>query len=152
MHVSAKAVALIKQFEGYRDRAYLCPAGKWTIGYGHTGPDVTRHTTCSPESAEDLLLKDLERFVRAVTNAVRVPLTQPQFDALVCFVYNVGTGAFYMSTMLRLINQGKYLEAAEQFLRWNKATVNGKKVEVFGLTRRRQAERTLFLEGCKDCD
>lgn len=147
MTPSSRAIALIKEFEGYRDRAYLCPAGKWTIGFGHTGPDVTKNTTCTMEEALELLYNDLARFVRAVSNAVRVPLTQEQFDALVCFVYNVGTGAFYASTLLRMLNKGDYLGAADQLLRWNKATVRGRKVEVYGLTRRRTAERALFLEG-----
>ena len=137
---SAKGINLIKEFEGFRARSYLCPANVLTIGYGHT-------KTCQPGQVistikgEELLKEDLVRFERAVNVLVKVPLTQNQFDALVSFAFNVGVGAFKKSTLLRLLNQGNYKQAADEFMRW----VHGGGVKLAGLVRRRQAERNLFL-------
>jgi GH24 family phage-related lysozyme (muramidase) len=94
--------------------------------------------------AEEFLKKDLEGFERSVSSAVKVPLTEDQFSALVSFVYNVGSGAFSNSTLLRLLNQGKYKESADQLLRWDG---DGKGGHLPGLTRRRKCERVLFLGG-----
>lgn len=140
MKISEAGLDLIKSHEGFRSDAYLCPAGIWTIGYGHTG-DVEEGQSVTEEEAEELLLQDVAFAENAVNSLVEVELSQQMFDALVCFVYNVGIGAFEQSTLLRLLNQGQMEEAAEQFLRWNKA--GGK--ELAGLTRRREAERALFL-------
>lgn len=139
--INQAGLELIKQFEGLRTEAYLCPAGVWTIGYGST-LGVEKGDRISPESAELLLTKDLERFEKAVAENVRVPLTDNQFSALVCFAFNIGIGAFRGSTLLKLLNQQKYGEAADQLLRWN--TAKGKVLE--GLTRRRRSERALFLQ------
>lgn len=140
MKISQAGLDLIKEFEGFEPEAYLCPAGIWTIGYGHTG-DVSEGQTITEEEAEELLRQDVAFAEDAVTDYVEGDLTQGQFDALVCFVFNIGAGAFRDSTLLRLLNQGDNEGAAEQFLRWNKA---GGKV-LSGLTRRREAERELFL-------
>lgn len=140
MQISQAGLDLIKSFEGFEPEAYLCPAGIWTIGYGHTG-NVEEGQTITEEEAEELLRQDVTFAEDAVTDYVEGDLTQGQFDALVCFVFNIGVGAFRESTLLRLLNQGDSEGAAEQFLRWNKA---GGKV-LAGLTRRREAERELFL-------
>lgn len=140
MKISEVGLDLIKSHEGFRSDAYLCPAGVWTIGYGHTG-DVEEGQSVTEEEAEELLLQDVAFAEDAVNSLVEVELSQQMFDALVCFIYNVGVGAFEQSTLLRFLNQGQMEEAAEQFLRWNKA--GGK--ELTGLTRRREAERDLFL-------
>lgn len=140
MKISEAGLDLIKSHEGFRSDAYLCPAGVWTIGYGHTG-DVEEGQSVTEEEAEELLLRDVAFAEDAINSLVEVELSQQMFDALVCFVYNVGVGAFEQSTLLRLLNQGQMEKAAEQFLRWNKA--GGK--ELAGLTRRREAERALFL-------
>lgn len=140
MKISEAGLGLIKSHEGFRSDAYLCPAGVWTIGYGHTG-DVEEGQSVTEEEAEELLLQDVDFAEDAVNSLVEVELSQQMFDALVCFVYNVGVSAFEQSTLLRFLNQGQMEEAAEQFLRWNKA--GGK--ELAGLTRRREAERDLFL-------
>lgn len=132
---------VIKEFEGLRLEAYLCPAGKWTIGYGHTGSDVWPGLVITKEWAEWLLEEDLKRFEANVSGYVTVDLTQDQFDALVSFTYNVGAEAFKNSTLLKKLNAEEYEEAADQFLRWNKS--NGKVLA--GLTNRRKKERALFL-------
>jgi lysozyme len=140
--VSADCIALIAHFEGYSLRAYTCPAGKLTIGYGHTGDDVHKGLEWTDEQAKKALMSDLHRFEKGVLSRVTVPLQQHQFDALVSFAYNCGLTNLGSSTLLRLVNEGKFTEAAEQFGRWiNKGSSFEK-----GLTRRRKAERLLFLD------
>jgi GH24 family phage-related lysozyme (muramidase) len=139
--INAEGLKLIKDFEGLRLEAYICPAGVPTIGYGSTA-GVKMGLSITVDEAEALLIKDLERFEAAIRSAVTVPLTDNQFSSLVCFSFNVGTGAFRDSTLLRLLNQGDYQGAADQLLRWDKA--GGKSLP--GLQRRRQAERALFLK------
>lgn len=139
MKINEAGLNLIKDFEGCRLKAYLCPAGIWTIGYGHT-QGVKPDMVINQLQAERFLKQDLKRFEDAVTSLVKVPITPNQFSALVSFAYNVGTGALYDSTLLRKLNKKDYKGAANEFLRWNKA---GGKV-LSGLTRRRLAEKDLF--------
>lgn len=134
---------IIKAFEGLRQTAYRDAVGVWTIGWGHTGPDVRPGMAITRSKADKLLRQDLRRFEVGVQRLVRVPLTSNQFSALVSFSFNVGLGAFGKSTMLRLLNQRNYNGAAAQFDRWVKA---GGRV-LRGLVRRRRAERALFLAG-----
>ena len=140
MKTSQKGIDLIKKFEGCRLEAYRCPAGIWTIGYGHT-KGVKDGQKITQEQAEELLRDDLRVYEQAVESCVKVPINQNQFDALVSFCYNCGAEALRTATLLRLLNESKYSDAGEQFLRWNKA---GGKVLV-GLTRRREEERGMFL-------
>lgn len=142
MTPSEKCYDLIRRFEGLRLAAYKCQAGVPTIGYGTT-KGVKMGQTCTRDEADKMLREDVSRFVDHIKSLVSVPLTQNQLDALTCFVYNVGHGAFSNSTMLKLINQGRHEDAANQFVRWNK--VNGDPVA--GLTRRRIAERELYVGG-----
>ncbi|NET39834.1 MAG: lysozyme [Cyanothece sp. SIO1E1] len=132
---------LLKRFEGLRLDAYVCPAGVLTIGYGSTGGHVKAGDRITEAEAEALLIKDLERFEKAVNELVKVPLTSNQFSALVSFTFNVGNGAFGNSTLLKVLNQGDSQAAANELLRWNKG---GGKV-LPGLTKRREAEKALFL-------
>ena len=138
--ISQPGIDLIKHWEGFRDKAYLCPGNVWTIGYGHT-KNVRSGMCISKEQAEQLLKEDLRHFEASVSQFVTVKLNQAQFDALVSFTFNVGVGAFKKSTLLRLVNQGDFLGAAEQFGRWVNA--NGKKLP--GLVSRREEEKQLFL-------
>lgn len=137
---SQPAIKLIKQFEALRLKAYCCPAGKWTIGYGHTGPDVTPGLEISAERAEEILRDDLRHVEKRVQQLVTAPLTQGQFDALVSFAYNVGLGALERSTLLKKLNAEDYVGASAEFARWTKAGV----VELPGLVRRRKEEREMF--------
>lgn len=141
MVVTQAGVNLIKRFEGDRLTAYLCPAGKLTIGYGHTGPDVTPGKKITAEQANSLLIADIDRFAKGVRALVKKSITDNQFSACVSFAYNVGIYAFSKSTLLRLLNAGDIQGAANEFPKWNKA--NGKPLP--GLTARRAAERALFL-------
>lgn len=131
---------LIKDFEGWRDTAYLCPANVLTIGYGSTGPHVKAGMKISKERGEELLKDDLDRFEKAVTRLVTVPLRQNQYDALVSFAFNVGISALERSTLLKRVNAKLFDQAAAEFAKWNRA---GGKV-LAGLTRRRAAETALF--------
>lgn len=145
MKTSERGVELIKRFEGLELEAYQDIAGVWTIGYGHTGADVKPGMTITEREAEALLRKDLGPREDAVNRLTSVPLNQNEFDALVSFVYNVGADAFRKSTARKRLNRGDRVGAAEALTWWNKATVAGVLREVTGLTRRRAAEKALFL-------
>ena len=142
MQVSPRGRTLIQKFEGLRLTAYQDMVGVWTIGYGHTGPDVKAGMTITLQQAEQLLINDLARFEKGVNALVQTPISQNQFDALVSFSYNLGLGSLQQSTLLRLLNAGNFQAAADQFPRWDHA--GGKKVA--GLTARRAAERQIFLK------
>ncbi|HHW6350983.1 lysozyme [Escherichia coli] len=145
MQTSDKGISLIKQFEGCKLTAYQDSVGVWTIGYGWTQPvdgkPIRAGMTIKQQTAERLLKTGLVSYESDVSRLVKVGLTQGQFDALVSFTYNLGARSLSTSTLLRKLNAGDYAGAADEFLRWNKA---GGKV-LNGLTRRREAERALFL-------
>ena len=138
--INAKGLHLLKSFEGLRLTAYLDAVGVWTIGYGTTR-GVKQGMKITEAQAEKLMRRDLVTFEAAVKKYVKVPLTSDQFSALVSFSYNVGVGAMSKSTLVRMLNQKNVRGAADQFLRWDKG---GGRV-LPGLTRRRKAERALFL-------
>ena len=140
MQTGNKGIELIKHFEGCELEAYKCPAGVWTIGYGHIkgvkeGMKITEH------QAEEMLKSELHEYEGYINDYVTVPLNQNQFDAMVSWVYNLGGGNLKASTLLKVLNAGDYDGVPAQMLRWNKA--GGKVLE--GLTRRRQAEADLFV-------
>ena len=139
-----KGLSLIKSFEGLKLDSYICPAGVPTIGYGTTkinGQAVKVPSTITESQANEFLQTDVKTFEQAVNSAVTVPITQNQFDALVSFTYNLGPGNLRSSTLLKKLNAKDYAGAADEFPKWNKS--GGK--ELAGLTRRRNAERDLFL-------
>ena len=146
MRIGKKGLALIKEFEGCKLQSYKCPAGVWTIGIGSTryadGTPVKANQALPGEAAAlHLLAQTLAPYEYAV-NAIGKPLTQNEYDALVCLCYNIGSGNLASSTLVKMLKAGdSKAEVAKQFLRWNKAA--GK--ELAGLTRRRNAEAELFL-------
>ena len=146
MKTSASGVDMICGFEGKRLVAYDDGVGVWTIGFGTTvypnGVKVKRGDTCTDAQAKQYMQHDLIKFEKAVNESVTVPLSQNQFDALVSLAYNIGTGAFAKSTLVKKLNAGDYNGAAEQFLVWNKA--GGKIMQ--GLVNRRQQEKGVFLQ------
>lgn len=161
MKVSSHGIALIREFEGFLSKAYKCPAGVWTIGYGSThyedGQAVKSGDVISQAYAEKLLQHDvavIERQLIRALNADEIIVSQGQFDALVDFAYNLGASKLVNSTLWKKLKAKDYESAANEFLIWNKIKVknivNGqvvgfKLVEVKGLTRRRQSEQKLFL-------
>lgn len=139
MKTSLNGLKIIKDFEGLRLKAYKCSAGVWTIGYGHTS-GVKEGDVITKEQAEKYLKKDVISFENTVNGVVKVKLNQNQFDALVSLVFNIGSGAFKKSTLLKKLNAGDYDGASEQFLVWVKA--GGQTLK--GLVNRREQERALF--------
>lgn len=151
MQTSENGVKAIIDFEGMKLNAYRCPAGVWSIGVGHTGDvdgkPIGKGMRISEAKAMKLLRDDLfkvEKFVEGQPFADK--LTQPQFDALVSFVFNVGAAAFQTSALRRKLCSC-IATAAEEFSRWVYGTVNGKKEKLPGLVARRKREREMFEAG-----
>lgn len=142
MDIGAAGLALIKSFEQCRLTAYQDQRGRWTIGWGHTGPEVVQGLEWTQEQADAALLSDLHTAVNAVMRDVDVAINQNQFDALVSFAFNVGETAFVGSTLLRLLNGGYPNLAASEFPKWDHV---GRAVSA-GLLRRCEAEQQLFEE------
>lgn len=141
MKISNEGVELIKRHEGCRLTAYKCPAGILTIGYGHTGADVTAGMGINTQQADELLRKDLSSAERAVTTE-GLRINQNQFDALVSFVYNIGAGAFRSSTLLKMIRINPLsLNIRTEFAKWCKA----KGTTLPGLALRRKQEAELYF-------
>lgn len=147
---STNGIELVKRFEGLHRvqpdgtvSSYRCPAGKWTIGYGST-KGVRSGMKLTEQECEDRLVNDLKDAEAAVKRQVLVPLSQYQFDALVSFTFNLGEGNLRASTLLKKLNKGDYQAVPSEMLKWNKATVDGVKQVLPGLTRRRAAEAALW--------
>jgi lysozyme len=144
--ISKTLLEMVKRYESFSAQPYRCPAGVWTIGYGETQGVTRTSAPVTREAAEQHLIRRLSEFqeqVRALVTG-HVP-TQNELDAMTSLAYNIGVGAFAKSSVRRFFNAGRTLDAANAFRLWNKATVNGKRVVLRGLTRRREEERTLFL-------
>lgn len=139
MNASEKAYDLIKCFESFRPKPYICSGGIYTIGYGHTR---FAHYTNSITHSEalDLLKTDVAYFEGRIAALVRVPLNQNQYDALISFIYNIGETRFASSTLLKLLNEKQYELAGKQLMRWQYA--GG--VILRGLRQRRKAELALY--------
>lgn len=141
MNLGSKGLNLIKSFEGFSAVAYEDVVGKKTIGFGHLIKPGEVFGALSSVEATALLERDCATAVKCVNNIVKTPLTQNQFDALVSFVYNLGCSALMGTTIRHYLDEGDMDKAADEFLKWDHA--GGHKVD--GLTRRRKAERDLFL-------
>lgn len=144
MKMNQLGVDLIKKFEGCRLNAYPDPATKaepYTIGFGHTGKEVKPDLTWTQSMADFMLNNDVNKIAVSLQPFVKSPVNDNQFSAMVCFAYNVGLSSLKNSTLLKLVNEGKFDKAADEFPKWNKAA--GKVMK--GLVARRAAERELFL-------
>jgi len=148
MVVSKNCINLIKMFEGYKAKAYLCPANVPTIGWGSTmytdGKKVKLSDTINEDQAEAILMWELKNKSNALYG---LNLNQNQFDSLLSFIYNLGIGSFANSTLRKkiLVNPNDPTIKTE-FMRWNKARVGGEMIELKGLTRRRTAEAELYFK------
>ena len=145
MQYSKDGLHFTEQFEGVRLTAYPDPGtggDPWTIGYGHTGPEVHSGMTITQEQAENYLMQDVAKAAADVNAKVTVEITQGEFDALVDFAFNCGCGNLNGSTLLKKLNAGDYEGAAHEFEKWDMAA--GK--HMAGLLRRREAEELLFLK------
>ena len=139
MNISKEGLALIKKFEGCELKAYRCPANVLTIGYGVT-KGVTEDMEITQQEADEMLAGELIEYTEYINNMVKVALNQSQFDALTAWIYNLGPTNFKDSTLLRVLNEGRYNEVPQEIKRWNKA--NGQVLN--GLIKRREAEALLF--------
>ena len=142
-HITKNGIDLIKSFEGFESEIYLDAAGLPTIGYGHLirkGEHKMFENGISEEEAEALLADDVQIAERAVLRLVKVPLTDNQFNALVSFTFNLGSGALQRSTLRRKVNREEHAEVPEEFMRW--VWAGGRKLK--GLIRRREAEAALY--------
>lgn len=137
---------LVKSSEGLKLKAYLCPAGKWTIGYGHTGPDVFKGLVITQLQAENLFRRDVETRSAVLVRYLNGVYTDAeQFSAMLSLMFNIGNENFRTSTVLRRHLLADYKGAADAILMWDKITVDGKKVVSNGLVTRRSAEKALYL-------
>lgn len=138
--ISPEGYKFIKKFEGFRNTAYLCPAGVWTIGYGHT-KGVKAGMSVNPSLASEFLIKDCIPIIRLL-NQCNLQLEQHQYDALASFIFNVGTSAFINSTLYKKL-KNKDIHASAELLKWIyiKGTVSN------GLKKRRMYEYKLFNNG-----
>lgn len=149
MQLNQAGIDLIKRFEGCKLKAYPDPATggpPWTVGYGHTGVDVTPKTVWTQAKADEALTEDLARLCVHVQKLIKIALTDNEFSAIISLGYNIGAGNLAKSTLLKIVNEGlndddSIQAAANEFLRWNKAS--GKVMA--GLTDRRHAEAALFV-------
>lgn len=145
MRISSAGLELIKTFEGLRETAVRLPDGRWTIGYGHART-AREGLTIAAKDAQDLLVHDLRSIESAVSVLIYAPLLQGQFDALVSLAFNISLGQFRDSEIVRNLNAGDYLAAANGFDLWRKARINGRVMVVDALVRRRAAEKSMFLQ------
>lgn len=149
--ISEFALKQIKKLEGFSAIPYRDSCGIWTIGYGSTyyngGAKVTgQDVAITEQQASEMLKKIIEPFERGVDSVTRDDVSQNQFDALVIFAYNVGLGALKSSTLLKLVNENPYNPLIKnEFLKWNKGTIDGKLQVIKGLTNRRQAEIDIYF-------
>ena len=135
------AIPLIKEFEGCKLKAYLCPANVWTIGWGHTN-GVKEGDEITQQEADRLLADDVNSFTSGVQRLVTSDINRNQLGALVSFAFNLGLGNLRHSTLLKLVNAGDFVKAANEFDKW----VYVAKHKLNGLVRRRAAEKALFLK------
>lgn len=148
-YIGKKGLDLIKRFEGFRAKPYVCPAGKWTIGYGHTNGVNADTRPVTEEEAEMLLREDLMAITNVLNRILPESLTQNQFDSICSFCYNLGFGAFMVSTLYRVIksNPNDYERIRKEFGRW----VNAGGRQLPGLVERRKAEADLYCNGTEVC-
>jgi lysozyme len=151
MRTSRAGIDHITHFESSgkpKLKAYLCPAGIWTIGHGHTSaagpPEVHQGMTITEAEALEIFRRDLRAFEAVVEKHVTAELTQGQFDALVDLVFNIGEENFRTSTLLRVLNQGQYDKVPAELMKWVKGRQNGQLVTMDGLVRRRRAACVLW--------
>jgi len=151
MDVSDEGVVYLMKREGNAPVAYQDVGGVWTICTGAIldleNKPVVRGLRYNPQECLLLLSRDIANHSKAVQKCVYVPLYQYQFDALTSFAFNIGNYAFCGSTMVKYLNKGDYSAASDQFLKWTKVTIKGKKVTSQGLVNRRTYDKALFVQG-----
>ncbi len=140
-----EVVSIIKDHEGLRLEAYRGSSGAWLIGYGHGGEGIAQGMRITAAEADALLRADLAVIEDSIKGVVTVPINADELSAMVDLAYNISTGAFRESTVLRELNAGNRAAAADAFLLWDKMTLNGQLVVDPVLAERRKTERAIFL-------
>lgn len=153
VETSEKCISLVKRFECFISHAYLCPANKLTVGYGHCGEDVKQGMVITEKEAEQLLKKDLRKFESKLNYCLEndnITLNQNQFDACISFIFNLGFSAFIFSTLYKKLKAGDYAGASAEFPKWvyitkiDPETGERFKLKLKGLEQRRKSEQELF--------
>jgi len=147
MKLTFEDCEIIRSFEGYSAKAYRCSAGVLTCGWGCTGPDILADTVWTEEYAKERFMKEIDLYCEKLTKCLPSNITKNRFLACLSLSYNIGLPAFQSSTLLKCLKINDYGGAAEQFLVWDKITLNGKKIMNRGLHERRKKEQALFLKG-----
>ncbi|WNV48187.1 SAR endolysin [Caulobacter phage Quill_5.2] len=142
--VGVAGLALLNTSEGLRLKPYKDPAGIWTVCYGHTGNDIVLDKVYTKAECEIIRDRDIRSHLAGIKPCIKVPLTQNQQDAILDLSFNIGVQRTCSSTLIKKVNKGDFKGAAEEFPKWNKATVRGKLVVLPGLEKRRAAEKALF--------
>lgn len=148
MFMSDNGLEMVMNFEKFKSKAYRCPGGRLTIGYGSTRigrRKVSPTDTITPTKAKEILLTHLRNDCSIITTDIKTSITQNQYDALCSFIYNVGPNQFKRSTLLKKINQNDIAGAAQEFTKWSNIKKNGYLITLPGLKKRRQIEKELFL-------
>jgi len=145
-HINEAGLAIIKRYEGWSSKVYLCPASRYTIGWGSTwdikgNPVTANHPDIDEEQGTALLRREITHVEKAINKLITAELTPNMFSAIASWVFNCGTGAMQRSTLRMKLNRGRYEEAADEFPKWCRA--GGRKLK--GLVRRRESEKQLFL-------
>lgn len=145
MKVNSSGLSIIKECEGFRSKAYLCPSGVPTIGWGRT-KGVSLGMICTLSEAQAWLEEDVAYVVKVIKFSVKVPLSENQLSSLVSFIYNVGVTNFLSSTLLKVLNQGQYSLVPAQMRRWiyGRDKRTGTKISLPGLVKRRELEVSLW--------
>jgi lysozyme len=140
-HISEDGLRLIRRFEGFSALPYVCPGGYLTVGYGHVvkNPDAFRQPITEDEATQ-ILAVDIQAAEKAVLRLITVPLTDGQFDALVSFTFNLGSGALQRSTLRRKVNREEHHDVPAEFMKW--VWAGGRKLK--GLAKRRAAETYFY--------
>ena len=142
-HITQEGLDLIKRFEGFSPKVYVCPAGYRTIGYGHVVRPGENFSVIQEDYAEEILARDVQSAERSVLNLIKVSLSDEQFNALVSFTFNCGGAALQRSTLRRKVNREEHEDVPEELLKWCRG--GGKILK--GLLRRRQAEADMYSDG-----
>ena len=147
MKIDWEDTKIIRDFEGFNSSSYLCSAGKWTISFGITGPEIVEGLCWPEERCKEEFMILIDKYCEKLDRCLPSNITKNKYIACLSLAWNIGMPAFQASTLLKHLKLGDRGSAAEEFLRWDKITVNGKKIMNRGLHERRKKEQALFLKG-----
>jgi len=147
MKLTYEDTQIIRDFEGFSLTAYLCSANRYTISFGITGAEIVEGTCWTEEKCQSEFMRLIEVYCEKLDRCLPSNITKNKYIACLSLAWNIGMPAFQASTLLKHLKLGDWGSAAEEFLRWDKITLNGKKIMNRGLHERRKKEQALFLKG-----